>query len=172
MGLYPKLSMAAVVLLAAIYIGFTGFIKYKHSQELEKVEKKYVGKIAPDVLRPYFGKKIILIFWTTWSKESKKEIEVVNSLYDEMKDGELTQIISVVMDEKIDNDDLKEFVETYEIKYKVLFDENNKGANNPIAKEFDILGIPSVWVIDKDGKVLVQNLQSIFHIQEYLKVKL
>ena len=171
MGFFPKLAIGLVILSGIAYIGFSGFIKYEHSKELQKAEKKYVGKMAPKdkILQSYLGKKIVLIFWMTNSKASNKEIDTISSLYEEMQKKNLHDIVTVVLDENLTQGDLDEFIKKNGIKYRVLFDENNQGINNPFAKKFDILGIPSIWVIDKNGKVVAQNLKSIFYVEDFLK---
>ena len=171
MGFFPKLAIGLVILSGVAYISFSGFIRYEHSKELQKAEKKYIGKMAPkdEVLQSYLGKKVVLIFWMINSKASNKEIDVVSSLYEEMKKKGLHDIVTVVLDENLNKRDLDEFIKKNGIKYRVLFDENNQGINNPFVKKFDILNIPSIWVIDENGKVIAQNLKSIFYVEEFLK---
>ncbi len=172
MSFFSKLAMAAVILAGVLYIALSGFIKYNHLQELKKAQSKYVGKLAPEdeILKSYLGKRVILIFFSTKQKESIKEIEVITKLYDEMEEkGFKDDILSVVLDENLTQNELDEFIKAHKIKYKVIFDEDHVALNNPFIKKFDILGIPSIWVIDENGKVLAQNLKSIFHTEEFLK---
>ena len=64
--------------------------------------------------------------------------------------GERVVLISVSLDEN--EEALREHLETYSLSWPTLFEEGT-GWANPIARQYGITAIPSIWVIDPEGRV-------------------
>ena len=103
-------------------------------------------------LADYQGKVVILDFWATWCgpcQKSMPHIEKVNK----MIQGQDVVVVGVcVWDEK---DAYKEWVPKNQDKYsfQFAFDPAGRGPNNIAAKLFNVSGIPTTYVIDKNGNV-------------------
>jgi len=98
-------------------------------------------------LSQYKGKVIILDFWATWCPPCRSEIPHFIDLYNRYQDKGLV-IIGVALDEegaKV----VKPFVDEYKMNYPVLL------GNADIQKAYGgIQGIPTTFIIDKNGKVV------------------
>lgn len=103
-------------------------------------------------LADYQGKVVILDFWATWCgpcQKSMPHIEKVNKLVQ----GQDVVVLGVcVWDEK---DAYKEWVPKNQDKYtfQFAFDPAGRGANSIAGKLFNVSGIPTTYIIDKNGNV-------------------
>ncbi len=103
-------------------------------------------------LADYQGKVVILDFWATWCgpcQKSMPHIEKVNKL---VKGQDVIVLGVCVWDEK---DAYKEWVPKNQDKYtfQFAFDPAGRGANSIAGKLFNVSGIPTTYIIDKNGNV-------------------
>jgi len=95
-------------------------------------------------LKSYLGSKpIILSFFASWSKSCKKEISFLQDLSSKHKN---LKVIGVSFDRK--SNDLKNYVSANKISFEILHDSKLK-----TLRDYRILIIPTLFVIDKSGKV-------------------
>ena len=117
-----------------------------------------IGKPAPDFsttdidgnpisLKDYRGKVVLLDFWATWCGPCIAEMPNVKKIYDTYKD-----IGFVVIGISLDNDasEVCDFLKECELPWRQIFD----GQDGHLKKLFQIRGIPSLWLIDREGKVI------------------
>ena len=97
------------------------------------------------------GKVILVDFWATWCGPCREELPRVKKAYaDFHKDG--LEILGVSCDRK--GDTLKQFLaQNPDMPWPQLFDANAKGGWHPLAESYGILGIPTMFLIDKKGIV-------------------
>ncbi|MFH0762949.1 MAG: TlpA disulfide reductase family protein [Candidatus Omnitrophota bacterium] len=117
--------------------------------------------IAPDFTLPdlkeeavtlssYKGKQpVFLFFWTTWCPYCRQGLSNLNRDY-----AELTQkgwkVLAVNLGEPAEK--VKRFIGGYSPQYRVLLDEGLIAAN-----AYDILGVPTYVLIDKNGLVVFKD---------------
>lgn len=117
-----------------------------------------IGKPAPDFsstdingnpisLKEYRRKVVLLDFWATWCGPCIGEMPNVKKIYDTYKDMGF-----VVIGISLDNDaaEVRDFLKECELPWRQIFD----GQDGPLKKLFQIRGIPSLWLIDRQGKVI------------------
>ena len=117
-----------------------------------------IGKPAPDFsltdingnpisLKDYQGKVVLLDFWATWCGPCIAEMPNVKKIYDTCKDMGF-----VVIGISLDNDasEVRDFLKKCELPWRQICD----GQDGPLEKLFQIRGIPSLWLIDRAGKVI------------------
>ena len=117
-----------------------------------------IGKPAPDFsltdingnpisLKDYQGKVVLLDFWATWCGPCIAEMPNVKKIYDTHKDMGF-----VVIGISLDNDasEVRDFLKECELPWRQICD----GQDGPLKKFFQIRGIPSLWLIDREGKVI------------------
>jgi peroxiredoxin len=97
------------------------------------------------------GKVIILDFWATWCPPCRAEIPAFNELYSEYKDQGL-EIIGLSLD-RDGPPVVKKFAKEYNIKY-ILAMGNDKIVNSYRG----IVGIPTTFIIDRDGNIRGQHV--------------
>jgi len=101
-------------------------------------------------LEDYLGEKIIVLsFFASWSKSCREEILFLNEL-DRKYSAKEAKIIGVSFDRKLKS--LESFISENRIRFEILHDKKLK-----TLKDFRILIIPTLFVIDRDG-----NLANIY----------
>jgi len=158
----------AIVVLGSIGLGFwAGFsshnrIRYWIWQRARQAKiEKFMGKKAPDVvtqtlegaewkLEDLQGKVVVMDFWATWCGPCVAALPEMKKLYEKYKSRDDFVMVGVSLDH--DKEKVVKFCEERQIAWLQLF-EANKNWGNSVARAFEIRGIPSVWVIDKEGNV-------------------
>ena len=117
-----------------------------------------IGKPAPDFsttdidgipisLKGYHGKVVLLDFWTTTCGPCIGEMPNVKKVYDAYKDMGF-DVIAVSLDKN--EAELREFLKVCELPWRQIFD----GQESPLKKLYRVRGVPSPWLIDREGKVI------------------
>ncbi len=135
--------------------------------ELDMEERKMLslGDIAPTFeakrldgstfrLSDYRGKKAVLIdFWATWCGPCIDEIPTIKRIAETYRDQGL-EVVGVSLDR--DEKALRDFVEKEKLIYVQVFDKKKTQA---IAKSYGVWGIPSVFLINKNGVINALKLR-------------
>lgn len=121
---------------------------------------KYIGKMVPDFtatdldgkavsIEAYRGKVLLLDFWAVWCGPCVAEMPNVKIIYEKYKDKGF-DILGI----SLDNDEtrLRNFLIENEIPWRQVF--SGKGWDSPLVKKYGIYGIPNMWLIDKEGKLI------------------
>lgn len=92
------------------------------------------------------GHPVILDFWATWCGPCQAEAPIVNGIAQRYRDRGLVVVGVNTSDEA----GLAErFVKKKNLSFPIVFDEGNT-----IAKSFNVANLPTLVVIDKEGKVI------------------
>ncbi len=134
------------------------------------VEPKLLAKgaIAPDFaaitpdgktvhLSDYKGKPVILDFWATWCGPCQLSMPHLEKVYQQIKDKDVAVLGVCVWDQKDAYDKwVKEKQDTYH--FQTAFDPAGRGDDSIAGKLYGVSGIPTQYIIDKDGKVMEANV--------------
>lgn len=103
--------------------------------------------------KSYRGKVVLVDFWATWCGPCIRELPNVLENYEKYHDKGF-EVVGISLDD--DEDALKEFVKAKKIPWTTLFgkDEATRGWEHPMAAKYGIMGIPTVILVDKEGKVV------------------
>src|SRR5690625_2253413 len=116
------------------------------------------GKLAPDFeletidgelvsLSDYRGQKVILNFWASWCGPCRAEMPDMQKFYSEY--GDDIAILAVNLRETERNDDnVRDFVEEYDVTFPVLSDVSTAVANIYQARQ-----LPTSYLIHSDGTI-------------------
>ena len=113
--------------------------------------------LAPDGktvhLSDYKGKTVVLDFWATWCGPCQRSMPHLEKVYQQVKDKNVAVLGVCVWDEKALYD--KWVTQNVGTKYNfpVAFDPAGRGKNSIAGGLYKVTGIPTQYVIDKDGKV-------------------
>jgi len=160
-----------VCIVAGFWIGFRSHVPimmWKWQRDKQAKLEKFMGKKAPDIvaqtldgtewrLQDQHGKVVLIEFWATWCGPCVATMPETKEIYEKYKAREDFVVIGVSLDH--DKDKLIQFCEKQEISWPQLF-EPEKGWESNIAKAFEVRGVPSVWVIDKEGNVVGMDIHS------------
>ncbi|CAM5190662.1 Peroxiredoxin OS=Ureibacillus acetophenoni OX=614649 GN=SAMN05877842_101216 PE=4 SV=1 [Ureibacillus acetophenoni] len=190
-----KSILGMIVVLGLVAIMLSGYIKNQldtsktvneqsqikgYEVNLEKVEtgiKK--GQLAPDftlqtltgeslTLSDLKGKKVLLNFWASWCPPCKKEMPDLQDYYENYAKEENVEIVAVNLthtEKSLTTNEAVEavrlFVDSYDLTFPIPLMEEDS-----ISKTYQILTIPSTFMIDTEGKIQRQiigplNVESI-----------
>jgi peroxiredoxin len=150
------LALVAIVLLAA----FTIFITWK-AKELERTdEPELINKAAPAFdlpaldgqrvsLAAYHGKKkLVVSFWASWCGPCKMEMPVLREFYEQQKkNADKFELLAISIDEE--RAPAERFASEMKLPFPVLLDLESQAAN-----AYGVQSIPSLFIIDENGKVI------------------
>lgn len=141
-----KLATCALIALAGLYISTPALALDVGSQapdfELPSAQE-------PVKLSKIQGKVIYLDFWASWCGPCGESFPWMNAMQEKYKQKGL-QVIAINLDAK--NDDAQKFLAQHSAKFTVLFD--SKGVT---PRQYGVKGMPTSFLISKDGKVLSQH---------------
>jgi thiol-disulfide isomerase/thioredoxin len=122
------------------------------------------GTVAPDFTVPkygggelklsdYRGKVVILDFWATWCGPCQMTMPHIEKVYRQTKDKGVVTLGLCVWDEKAA---YEKWVPEKKDKYtfQFAFDPAGRAPENIAKKFYQVSGIPTTYVIDRDGKVV------------------
>ncbi len=194
-----KSIISVIVILALVAIMLGGYINKQMVASEEIDEQSQIqgyevnldqeefgikkGQIAPNftletlsgemiTLSDLKGKKVILNFWATWCPPCKKEMPDLQNYYDNFAEKDNVEIVAVNLthaerslniDENIQSVSL--FADSYDLTFPIpLLKEDT------LSKAYQIITIPSTFMIDTEGRVQHQILGPLNEasIQEYV----
>lgn len=137
-----------------------------HSREiLERVKRVQPGAQAYDFtledlegntykLSDFRGKYVLLEFSASWCGGCKKEIPFLKTVYKNTSDKDF-----VMFTINVDNEREKwaKDVEQHKLPWTVLSDL--KAFDSPVVKNYNVGGIPAIYLIDPDGKIKKTGLR-------------
>jgi len=94
------------------------------------------------------GKVVLVDFWATWCPPCVKEVPVVKAAYEKLH-GRGFEVVGISMDDK--KEDLLSFVANQKLPWPQYFEP--AGWENKFGKQFGIEQIPTMWLLDKSGKL-------------------
>ncbi len=166
------LSDYPVDTLRAIYAKTTPKVKAsapgkRFEAALAQLSTVSVGGIAPDFTLPtpdgktislssLRGHIVLLDFWATWCGPCLREMPNVKKLYDLYHDKGL-EILGVALDEKKDEELWKKMIVDRGMSWN--HGSSLQGWDCPVAKTFNVTAIPRMYIIDKEGKIIAQDLR-------------
>lgn len=119
----------------------------------------HVGEMAQDFKLPdsdgkqvslsdYRGKVVLLNFWATWCGICQGEMASLESLYREFNDRQEVEFLTVSIDEE-GWSKVTPFIKSGGYDFPVLSDPESR-----ISTAYQIHGIPTTFIISRDGRIL------------------
>ncbi len=108
-------------------------------------------------LAKYAGKVVLIQYWATWCEPAKVDLAQLKELQAKYGKSGLT-IIGVSLDSK--PEELAEYLKTNRLPWAQIYEPG--GLDSRLANEMGILTLPTMILVDKEGKVANRNI----HITE------
>ncbi|GAB4285343.1 MAG: hypothetical protein Kow0029_32170 [Candidatus Rifleibacteriota bacterium] len=106
-------------------------------------------------LARFKGKILLVDFWATWCPPCRAEVPNVVKAYENYKDKGF-EIVGISFDE--DREKLDSYTKENKMSWPQYFD--GKGWGNLVGPTYGIQSIPTMYLLDKDGKVITQDLRN------------
>jgi peroxiredoxin len=160
----PVLSLKIILSIAALAI-FTILITWRArvletTLQDESAEPSLVNKPAPEFsattldgqtvsLADFRGKKkVVVSFWASWCGPCRLEMPALIQFYKKNHTASSDfELLAVSIDE--DTKEATDFASAQKLNFPVLLDPTQKVAN-----AYNVDGIPTMFVIDKEGKII------------------
>mgnify|MGYP001828374610 FL=1 len=96
------------------------------------------------------GKVVVLDFWASWCVPCRRSFPWLNAMHAKYSDQGLV-IVGVNLD--MERADAERFLEEYPADFAIMYDENQE-----LARQFEVVAMPSSYVLGRDGKVVAQHM--------------
>ncbi len=103
-------------------------------------------------LKDHLGKKpVLLFFWSFFCGPCREEMPSLQEVYTQIGQDRM-EFLGVNLDGKGLSKAIDKFIETSKLQFVPLFDELI-GVTYKVADPYGVAGTPTVYIIDKDGKI-------------------
>jgi thiol-disulfide isomerase/thioredoxin len=115
------------------------------AQEMSAPEFAISHDQLPNKLSALTGKVVYIDFWASWCKPCRKSFPWMNQMQQKYA-GQGLQIIAINLD--TEEALAKAFLDKVPAQIPIIYDPEGK-----IASDYNLLGMPSSYLIDKKGKI-------------------
>jgi hypothetical protein len=103
---------------------------------------------------PYRGKVVLIQYWATWSDNCKSDMVLLKNLYSQRGGGRDFQILGVCLDTNAAP--AKQFLAENRFQWNHVYDKD--GVDGRLANEMGVMTLPLMLLLDRDGKVVSNNI--------------
>jgi peroxiredoxin len=111
-------------------------------------------------LSDYRGKLVLLNFWASWCPPCREEMPSLQKLHEKLKEKKFA-LLAVSID-RGGNPPLKSFIDRGGYTFQVLLDPEGR-----VASRYQVISIPTTFVIDRQGKIVERILGGRDWIKEF-----
>jgi len=101
-------------------------------------------------LEAYRGKIVWVDFWASWCTPCRRSFPWLNEVMEKFGDDDV-----VVVGDNVDKEQAlaAQFLEEVPASFPIVYDPEGK-----LAKEYEVLGMPSSFLIGRDGKIIASHI--------------
>ncbi|MDA0834198.1 MAG: thioredoxin-like domain-containing protein [Planctomycetota bacterium] len=99
------------------------------------------------------GRVVLVIYWATWCQPCTEDLPQIRALYEQYR-SQGFEIVGVNLDTEPDL--IAPYLKEYRVPWVQLFEEG--GLDSPLASQFGIISVPTMFLVGRDGKVLDRGI--------------
>ncbi len=122
---------------------------------------KGLGGEAVDASK-YRGKTLVVLFWTGAAEAGRRDLPDLLKVQQKAKDLE---ILGVCLDS--DRSAVETFLKANALPWPEIYEA--KGMDGELANQFGIISLPTIFLVDPQGKVVSRNLRSAADLEKQLQ---
>jgi thiol-disulfide isomerase/thioredoxin len=112
----------------------------------------------------YRGKTVLVVFWASWASPVKLDLPELIKVYDKYHPRGL-EIVGVNLDN--DRAELDAFLKEHQLAWPQIFE--NGGMESRLAVDYGIISLPTMFLVDAQGKVVDRNLRTSSEVDRHLE---
>ena len=112
----------------------------------------------------YRGKPVLVVFWASWASPVKHDLPELIKVYEKYH-GRGLQIIGVDLDNE--RGELDAFLKEHQLAWPQIFEAG--GMESRLAVEYGIISLPTMFLVDAEGKVVNRNLRTSAEVDRQLE---
>ena len=111
------------------------------------------------------GKSVLVVFWASWGGQSvRRELPDLIKLAEKLQ-GKNLEIIGVSLDNE--KAELEAFLKDQQMTWPQIFEPG--GIDSRLATEYGIISLPTMFLIDAQGKVTNRSLRTASEVERQLE---
>lgn len=134
LDMYATGRRAVVLTIASFLLLFSTFLQANESLDLTE----------------YRGKVVLVDFWASWCVPCRRSFPWMNEMQEKYADSGLV-IVAVNMDAEAE--EATAFLREYPANFRIINDPNGE-----IARDYDVIAMPSSYVVGRDGQIVTKHL--------------
>ena len=154
-----------MVALCAILVHLHAAPKQAHKKPTpvpsvaQPVQLRFVALDGRTVdLQDLRGRVVLLDFWATWCPTCMRELPRLQTLYLKYRHSGF-EIVGISLDDPNDRQQLLAFLESKNIQWPQYFTGDGHYRSSEIAQHFGVIGIPTTFLLDRQGMIVATNLR-------------
>lgn len=106
------------------------------------------GRGTLDV-KQFRGKMVLVLFWATWCKPCTEDLPQLKTLYAEHGKQKF-EVLGINLDANVG--DIQPYLTKHGVPWSQIYEAG--GLESPLAREFGIISLPTMILVDAEGKVI------------------
>jgi thiol-disulfide isomerase/thioredoxin len=111
----------------------------------------------------YKGKALLVVFWASWAEPVKRDLPELMKIYEKNKDRGF-EVVGVNLDNE--RGDFEAFLKANKLPWPEVFEEG--GMESPVAVSYGIISLPTMFLVDPEGRVANRSIRSAAEAEKQL----